>query len=56
MLQGIRMHSIFKRLAADNVKIGESVVVVIEPDASGAGAFQQRSEFLGTEAVGELDS
>ena len=47
---------IFKRLTADYVEVGKSVIVVIEPDAAGAGAFQQRTELLGAEAVGELDA
>ena len=56
LLQRIRMHRIFKRLTADHVEIRQTVVVVVEPDTAGAGAFKQRAELLGTEAVGELDA
>ena len=56
LLERIRMHAVFQRLAADHVEIGQSVVVVIEPDAAGAGAFEQRAEFLRAEAVGELNA
>ena len=41
--------------AADDVKVQQAVVVVIEPDGAGAGALQQRAEFLRAEAVGEVD-
>ena len=55
LLQRIRMHAVFERFAADYVEIRQSIVVVVEPDATRAGAFQQRSKFLCSEAVGELN-
>ncbi len=56
LLQRVRMHAVFQRLAADHVEIGQSVVVVVEPDAAGAGAFEQRAELLRAEAVRELNA
>ena len=50
------MHTVFERLAAGNIEVGQSIVVVVEPHTAGASAFEKRSEFLGTEAMRELDS
>ena len=47
------MHPLLQRSPAYNIKVKQSVVVVVEPDASRAGAFQQRAEFLCPEAVSE---
>ena len=47
---------LFQRLAADHVEVGQAVVVVVEPDAAGAGAFEQRAELLRAEAVRELNA
>ena len=56
LLKGIRMHPVFERLAADNVKIGQAVIVEIEPHAARARTFEQRAEFLRAEAVRELNA
>ena len=56
LLQRIRMHARFQRLAAGDVEIEQPIVVVVEPDAAAARAFQQRSQLLRAEAVRELDS
>ncbi len=56
LLQRVRMHSLFERLPTDHVKIGQSIIVIVEPDAARAGAFEQRSQFLRAEAVRELDA
>jgi hypothetical protein len=50
------MHSVFKRLAAGHVEIGQAIVVVIEPHTARAGALEQRAESLCAEAVGELNA
>ena len=56
LLERIRMHPLFQRLAAGHVEIREAVIVVIEPDAAGAGAFQQRAQLLRAETVRELNA
>src|SRR3954469_168706 len=56
LLQRIRMDGGFERLARRDVEIREAVVVVVEPNAAGARAFEQGSQPLRAEAVGELNS
>ncbi len=34
-----------ERLAAGHVKVEQAVVVVVEPDGAGAGAFEERAQF-----------
>ncbi len=50
------MHRVIERTAVDDVEIGQAIVVVVEPDAAGAGAFEQRSQLRRTEAVREVDA
>ena len=50
------MHGIVQRASVDHVERLQAGVVVVEPDASGAGAFQQRSQLPRPEAVREVDA
>ena len=56
LLEWIRVHPILKRLAGNYVKIGQTVIVVVEPGASGTGAFQQRTKLPRSEAVRKLNA
>ncbi len=54
--QRVRMDIVAQRLAGCDVEVRQAVVVVVEPDAAGAGAFEQRAQLARAEAVGELDA
>ena len=50
------MHRVVQRPAIHDVERRQSRIVVVEPDASRAGAFQQRAQLLRPEAVRKVDA
>ena len=56
VLQRIRMHGIIERPAIHDVEIRQTVVVVVEPHAARARAFQQRTKLPRPKAVREIDA
>ena len=54
--QRVGMHPLPQRPAAHHVKVRLTVVVVVEPHAPGAGAFQQRAQFFRSEGMREGDA
>ena len=47
---------VVERPAVDHVEVGQAVVVVVEPDAARAGAFEQRTQLARAKAVREVDA
>ena len=41
LAQRVGVHARPERLAADHVKVQQTVVVVVEPDRAGAGALEE---------------
>src|SRR5450631_4337865 len=52
----MRMHRVVEGAAIDDVKIGEPVVVVVEPDAAGPGSLEQRAQLCRAETVHIVDA
>jgi hypothetical protein len=45
----------FEVAAAEDIEVEEAIVVVVEPDAAGAGGFENGTEFLFAEGMLEAD-
>ena len=50
------MHRVVERPSVDHIERLAAGVVVVKPDATGARAFEQRTQFARAEAVGEVDA